>query len=628
MSGSTSETPTHSGSALRRNSGQKPSTPHLHNIESTPLASPARLSLFENVQYPDSPTEPTSESEGSKSGNGTKPLVNSPLTAPRSITFADTSDRQGENDGEDSNGAAINGIGAGSKPILDTAGTRVQAVPGAVIKRVNELKDVRSKNRQSLGILDFNKLGNFEIGDQLVDTDLIAGLSPGESIAADAVQMGDNSGGNKAVSPNVGAIAALQSPEASQEDASGVAQQGLFTSGPADGEDRSGAEVHAGQAQESDESMLPTPLSSGAITPSASPKQGPHRPAISAVASSGSGTHHTFMTPKTEAGRYWHGPMATPVPQRPRSPTVAGVLSPVPPNTQGRASQIEKYIDQLARGSSIDDNLFRGLVRFFKGESNLDRLEQADNTFMARLVASCVSFIQRPGETRDAMFVKDSCIDVLRMLVRRQAHLLTRLDQVRGLFWEMLRCRFMDSPILSGSAEDMLLDMVTHLDPKLSIDLFEDFLARSPLAAHPDLEVNGAPMSRVPTPPELDPMNVLGMANSIACVLELTSSLLGRLGSEDGLVVEAVSRLFPYVVVAFSHSRTQVRKAAIEPIFSAKQVLSIPNEEFVAALSRDSLPDDSSRPIAAGISILRPFLSRLEATHRKLILLYAQSQNR
>ncbi|KAJ2388564.1 suppressor of tub2 mutation, partial [Coemansia sp. RSA 2603] len=157
-----------------------------------------------------------------------------------------------------------------------------------------------------------------------------------------------------------------------------------------------------------------------------------------------------MATPRTQTARYWLGPMdmssSTAMPR----PSVAE--SPMPAETPVRLNKIELYLKRLAANDDVDESLFRSLARFAKDESNSSWVseEAGGSGYLDRILRACLCWLQAPVENRDTVFTKDSCFDVLRVLVRRKSQYFT-LDTARLLLLEVLRNRFIESTILSGS---------------------------------------------------------------------------------------------------------------------------------------------------------------------------------
>ncbi|KAJ1920171.1 suppressor of tub2 mutation [Mycoemilia scoparia] len=545
------------------------------------IASPARLSLFSQAPEPNaSPKSPKQTSKLASIGTGSIESSDDD----DEVTFNNQHESQSE---EPKNADSSH---TDSPPALK--------MKSGISSRTLELKSQKEVNRMSLGILDFSKI-NINTEDQLLDIELV------DNKPDTAIKNNPTS----------------EVPDKSKNGHANVQEDHIVGLNP---DKNSEIELKPSDMSTEiidDSSLLPTPASSGAITPQDSPKNVGQSRSMKGVA-----TQSNYMTPRTENARYWHGPMATPIPTLGR-PNPSVLLSPTPQRPHNGISKLEKYMDQLSNSESVNDELFRGLARFVKDESALTVTASTGTIILERLVYVCVRFLQSPSESRDTVFAKDSCIDVLRVLIRRQSHLLTNIELARPLYWEMLRCRYVDSPIISGSAEDILLDMISYLDPELCIDLAEDFLARSPLcksssenggkAMHDNLYVN--------TLPELDPMNVVSMANTLACVLELIDPLLGRLENEE-LIQKAIGKLFPFVILAFSHTRSQVRKAAIQPILSTKRVLEVTDADFSKLLNSPGTFDQTV-VTSPGALILLPHITKLNNSYRKLILIYSEQKN-
>ncbi|KAJ1839667.1 hypothetical protein LPJ57_010779, partial [Coemansia sp. RSA 486] len=160
-----------------------------------------------------------------------------------------------------------------------------------------------------------------------------------------------------------------------------------------------------------------------------------------------------MVTPRTQTARYWYGPMDTAFPTAMSRPQVAE--SPMPAETPQRLSKIDRYLKRLAENDDVDESLFRSLARFAKDESNTSWVSESGggSGYLDRILSACLRWLQSPAENRDTVFTKDSCFDVLRVLVRRKSRYFS-LPTARLLLLEVLRNRFFESTILSGSAED------------------------------------------------------------------------------------------------------------------------------------------------------------------------------
>ncbi|KAJ2360213.1 hypothetical protein IW150_007565, partial [Coemansia sp. RSA 2607] len=269
-----------------------------------------------------------------------------------------------------------------------------------------------------------------------------------------------------------------------------------------------------------------------------------------------------MATPRTQTARYWLGPMdmssSTAMPR----PSVAE--SPMPAETPVRLNKIELYLKRLAANDDVDESLFRSLARFAKDESNSSWVseEAGGSGYLDRILRACLCWLQAPVENRDTVFTKDSCFDVLRVLVRRKSQYFT-LDTARLLLLEVLRNRFIESTILSGSAEDVFYDMATHLDADLCFELSEDFFQRAPIPTLHDTQA-GRPgyathlESRIETTPDVDPMGVYKMDNALAGVLEFVAEVVKHLPSPEMVTTQDLDKFMPYSTACFIHPRSQV----------------------------------------------------------------------
>ncbi|KAJ1823770.1 hypothetical protein LPJ73_009372, partial [Coemansia sp. RSA 2703] len=244
--------------------------------------------------------------------------------------------------------------------------------------------------------------------------------------------------------------------------------------------------------------------------------------------------------------------------------------------------------------------------------------EAGGSGYLDRILRACLCWLQAPVENRDTVFTKDSCFDVLRVLVRRKSQYFT-LDTARLLLLEVLRNRFIESTILSGSAEDVFYDMATHLDADLCFELSEDFFQRAPIPTLHDTQA-GRPgyathlESRIETAPDVDPMGVYKMDNALAGVLEFVAEVVKHLPSPEMVTTQDLDKFMPYSTACFIHPRSQVRKAALEPIIMVHTKLGKPDSELEELLLRSSseLLATSSNPLAKYIDQLkRPELRKL-----------------
>ncbi|KAJ2864187.1 suppressor of tub2 mutation [Coemansia aciculifera] len=325
-----------------------------------------------------------------------------------------------------------------------------------------------------------------------------------------------------------------------------------------------------------------------------------------------------FVTPRTQTARYWHGPIESlPLVSGPR---LFAAESPMPVETPQRLGKVERYLQHLASNDDVDEALFRSLARFAKEESSNMWIDEAKGGggYLDRILQACLGWLQNPAESRDTVFAKDSCFDVLRVLVRRKSQHFS-LDTSRRLLLEVLRNKFFESTILSGSAEDVFYDMATHLDVNLCFELAEDFFKRALLPPVQSLAAQRPGyatqlLAQIPTPPDMDPMGVFAMDNALAGVLEFVAEVMKRLSSPDAITARELAQFMPYAVVCFIHPRSQVRKAALTPMIAVHEKLGVPDAELELLLLRAG-PDNlaaSSNPLARYVDMLhRPELRRL-----------------
>ncbi|KAI9504649.1 clasp N terminal-domain-containing protein [Coemansia spiralis] len=361
------------------------------------------------------------------------------------------------------------------------------------------------------------------------------------------------------------------------------------------------------------------------ITPEHTPRMSPRLRADSerlSTAFAAMKTGQIMATPRTQTARYWHGPMEPALPGSiiSRQPVVD---SPMPAEISHRLTKVEGYLARLADNNDVDESLFRSLARFAKEESSgvwLDE-ENGGQGYLGRILTACLIWLQNPAESRDTVFTKDSCFDVLRVLVRRKSQHFT-LDNSRLLLLEVLRNRFFESTILSGSAEDVFYDIAAHLDVDLCLELSEDFFKRAPLppmqylvSQKPGYATHLEPL--VPTPIEMDPMGVFKMDNALAGMLEFVSEVVKRLSSSAIITEQELDKFMPYSVVCFVHPRSQVRKAALAPLIAVHEKSGAPDAELEDMLLRAGLEQlaSSVNPLAKYVSQLhRPELRRLAWT--------------
>ncbi|KAJ2701204.1 suppressor of tub2 mutation [Coemansia sp. IMI 203386] len=325
-----------------------------------------------------------------------------------------------------------------------------------------------------------------------------------------------------------------------------------------------------------------------------------------------------MVTPRTQTARYWYGPMDTAFPTAMSRPQVAE--SPMPAETPQRLSKIDRYLKRLAENDDVDESLFRSLARFAKDESNTSWVTESGggSGYLDRILSACLRWLQSPAENRDTVFTKDSCFDVLRVLVRRKSRYFS-LPTARLLLLEVLRNRFFESTILSGSAEDVFYDMSTHLDIDLCFEVVEDFFQRAPLPPMQDLRIQRPGYaahleSRIESPPDVDPMSVCKMENALAGVLEFVAEVVQRFSSPEMIAAQDLDRFMPYSVACFVHPRSQVRKAALAPLIMVHERLGRPDAELEELLLRSTTEQlaASMNPLAKYIDQLhRPELRRL-----------------
>ncbi|KAJ2765902.1 suppressor of tub2 mutation, partial [Coemansia nantahalensis] len=340
-----------------------------------------------------------------------------------------------------------------------------------------------------------------------------------------------------------------------------------------------------------------------------------------------------LVTPRTQSARYWNGPLepaATPVPRALQAAGYAGAAeSPVACETPQRLDRVEAQLRRLAEDRDVDEALFRSLARFAKEESSTQWMdaEHGGRAYLDRILGACLGWLQNPAGGRDAVFIKDSCFDVLRVLVRRRSQHFA-LASARMLLLEVLRNRFFESTILSGSAEDVFFDMAAHLGADLCFELAEDFFRRAPLPAAPG-PAAPAPTGYaalqpplVPTPSDTDPMGVFAMDNALAGVLEFAAEAVRRLPAPDALGELEMRRFMPYAVACLAHPRSQVRKAALEPIIAAHERLGADDVELEALLLRAG-----PARLAASANPLAPYIAQIHRPElRRLVWAFHQSR--
>ncbi|KAJ2080896.1 suppressor of tub2 mutation [Coemansia sp. RSA 988] len=334
----------------------------------------------------------------------------------------------------------------------------------------------------------------------------------------------------------------------------------------------------------------------------------------------------TLATPRTQGARYWHGPLEPAVP--PATPHYPVAASPMVAGTPQRQSQAESYLLRLTANDAVDERLFRNLARFAKEESGAVWMgeEHGGRAYLVRVLEACLAWLRTPSEGRDAVFTRDSCFDVMRVLVRRKSQHFT-LSSARLLLLEVLRSRLFESTILSGSAEDVFYDMATHLDATLCFALVEDFFRRAPL---PPMQESGAarrghpaPLEiQVPTSAELDPLGVIPMENALAGVLEFVAEVVAHLPSPDSIGAEELGCIMPYLMASLAHPRSQVRRAALTPIVAVHEKLGASDSDFEHLLLHASSED-----LAASLNPLAGYISQLQRPElRRLIWSFYQSR--
>ncbi|KAI8320070.1 hypothetical protein GQ54DRAFT_340849 [Martensiomyces pterosporus] len=489
-----------------------------------------------------------------------------------------------------------------------------------------------AKSRMSLGLIDFS---NMDIGSSLLEVDMpprtsAAVSKPGTAgAAASVLEAAETTSANSAEESQATAVAA----DSMEVDATPIGNsQPACIADNKHGQQQQPAATKAsgGFAKESEGT---TPMDVDAVpaavhfpTPDRTPLMSPSPPSETRQTSYASlqplqHQHQNasqFATPRTQTARYWSGPIEPPLP--PVFRQTAPAESPLPSETPQRLGKIEAHLSRLAANDNVDEALFRSLARFAKEESAGVWLseDKGGSGYLERVLVACLGWLQSPAENRDTVFTKDSCFDVLRVLVRRKWQCFT-LDTARPLLLEVLRNRFFESTILSGSAEDVFYDMAAHLDPDLCFALVEDFFQRAPLppvqclgTQKPGYAVCAEPMVR--TAADLDPMSVFRMDNALAGVLELAAEVVKRLRSPDTITQQEMDRFMPYSIACFVHPRSQVRKAALGPIIAVHEKAGAPDaelEELLLRAGEDQLAA-SANPLAKYISQLsRPELRRL-----------------
>ncbi|KAJ2742229.1 suppressor of tub2 mutation [Coemansia sp. BCRC 34301] len=501
--------------------------------------------------------------------------------------------------------------------------------------RVNGLRSPPVQARMSLGLIDFSQM---EIGTLLTDV----GTPPYRSLLSDQGVAGHN------MQASVSELAPTSTREAEEGEkdlaqgriesqATAVAAEAVSVSlTPSDSSqllestqadsDEASSNSHSGKtglttggfclesALAQDHTLTPDKTPRMSPSPRGEPMQ------VSPVLKPASRSN--FATPRTQTARYWHGPIE-PLPLVSAFRQQAAE-SPMPAETPQRLGKVERHLQHLASNDDVDEALFRSLARFAKEESSNVWVATAKggSGYLDRILQACLGWLQNPAESRDTVFAKDSCFDVLRVLVRRKSQHFS-LDTSRQLLLEVLRNKFFESTILSGSAEDVFYDMARHLDANLCFELAEDFFKRALL---PPVQCLAAQrpgyaaqlVTQIQTPPEMDPLGVFAMDNALAGVLDFVAEVARRLPSPDAITMRELDQFMPYAVVCFIHPRSQVRKAALTPMIAVHEKMGVPDTELEELLLRAS-PEElaaSPNPLARYIDMLhRPELRRLAWTY-------------
>ncbi|KAJ1736008.1 suppressor of tub2 mutation [Coemansia biformis] len=464
------------------------------------------------------------------------------------------------------------------------------------------------KARMSLGLIDF---ASMDIAESLLNAGPKPRGAPAVAVSDSPTAVGQAAGAGNSGSP------ADQGADACP----GESQATAVAAEPAE---------QAGDASQSyGGGLLASPVQRLALTPDRTP------PAASPLLRSTTGDSSAasvptiasqFVTPRTQGARYWHGPLEP----APLLPAVRAPMpeSPIPGETPQRLDKIESYLRRLAEDRDVDEALFRSLARFAKEESSTLWMDEGrgGRAYLDRILGACLGWLQNPAGGRDAVFVKDSCFDVLRVLVRRRSQHFS-LAPARMLLLEVLRNRFFESTILSGSAEDVFYDMAAHLGTDLCFELAEDFFRRAPLPAAHDLASHKPGYAallppQVPTPADMDPMGVFAMDNALAGVLEFVAEAVRRLSSPDTIGTHELGRFMPHAVACFIHPRSQVRKAALEPMIAVHERLGASDADF-----EDLLLRAGPEQLAAAASPLAEFIGQLHRPElRKLVWTFYQSR--
>ncbi|KAJ2452322.1 suppressor of tub2 mutation [Coemansia sp. RSA 2336] len=481
-------------------------------------------------------------------------------------------------------------------PTLDSADEdEIVIDPSPTHKPRLRVKELRSpvKERMSLGLIDFS---NMDIGSSLLD------------ISAKPTRVLDNR-----VMPNQPKSPAEESP------LQATPAESQATTVMADSMEHSlvlpAKSQPAGDAPKTPAFLPETP-------PRVSPSPRMTTRASSFGSADAAAVSGQIATPHTQTARYWHGPLETTPISLYRQPVNE---SPLPAGSPQKLSKVELCLQRLADNRDVNEALFRSLARFAKEENSTVWIDEAHggHAFLDRILGACLQWLQNPAEGRDVVFTKDSCFDVLRVLVRRKSQYFT-LEAARRLLLEVLRNRFFESTILSGSAEDVFYDMAAHLDSSLCFELAEDFFKRAPLPSVPDMGMAKPGyiadlIVSEPTPLDMDPMGVFKMDNALAGVFEFAAEVIRRLAPSD--FSTELDKVLPYAVVCFVHPRSQVRKAALDPIIAVQErLIEADDGEFEELLLRATPEqlDTSPNPLAKYINQLRrPELRKLIWTFHK-----------
>ncbi|KAJ2303083.1 suppressor of tub2 mutation, partial [Coemansia sp. RSA 2705] len=301
------------------------------------------------------------------------------------------------------------------------------------------IKELRTpvRERMSLGLIDFSKM---EIGPSLLDI----GSAPERVVEAAALEVTEPESCLESERHDT----TTATPRESQ--ATAVMPDSIEHSLILAASDQPTACI------DTSESKSPAKIaSSQVLTPDKTPRMSPslHTSTGSSSVASTAAFPAQFVTPRTQSARYWNGPLEAAPPSLQRQTTAE---SPMAADTPQRLNKVELCLRRLTDNSGVNEALFRCLARFAKEESSTVWMGEAQGgrAYLDRILGACLGWLQNPAEGRDAVFTKDSCFDVLRVLVRRKSQYFT-LDAARRLLLEVLRNRFFESTILSGSAEDV-----------------------------------------------------------------------------------------------------------------------------------------------------------------------------